>query len=29
MFTEEIVKDSPNPSKILIDEYPDFTYENK
>ena len=27
MFTEEIVKDSPNPSKIMIDEYPDFTYE--
>ena len=28
MFTEEMVRDSPNPSKIMIDEYPDFTYEN-
>jgi len=27
MFTEELLKDSPNPSKANIDEYPDFTYD--
>ena len=27
MFTDEMVKDSPNPSKSNIDEYPDFTYD--
>lgn len=27
MFTEEVLKDSPIPSKILSDDYQDFTYE--